>query len=1736
MSGSSEHPQRRLQQQWLPGGAVSPLRLLLLVAVGVIVTVSAAPVEIGIPCSVAGVITVPRSMDVSALLAVTVPQDGASGTRQLLLPNQTLRYTISGCHSPRHPLQRVVITRSTAFAALVVIQLVLRDSCLAGVSVNGDAAEGMPRLMVTLVNSSAPLSTSSHVVDVDVAVLQDGNLPPSSSCARATVSTALPFPGGATSISNSSFLLRGLMLDEGGLRLASLRLSHTAIVVDNCTLIGERIALDVSDVTLEQGSSLLVARSRLISSWLICMGPSSATATMYTIALRNVRIVITSGGDNDDSKPMIPAYDGGEAAGLMGGTYQTDKEGGGSGGWLLPSAVTYGAIAIMTSRVVGEGSYGSIFSGPERCTVIAILLEKVSFLTCDDNTRTTMGTTAGNGSSQMKPPPWLLISDVVVSVSGLIVGQSQSVHALVIDGASSSFPAYPAVSGGLAHNGADDDEAQQQPIALLRNVTFHTFGRGHLIIIRDSELRGFAIQNAKRLDEPAAYALFVDMSGTGPSSAVVALTNVVLWDVRLGEEEGGEGRGFPFAMEWSNVTVHAGSIHTSTSFGGFSMVKSTLLNVDMVVDHAQLNGMPIVLDRTVLVDSQIQWRYAHHPAEVRLQQSTFTRSRLLFYRLLLQRQDVSWNSPLAGVTVVLCRFQASSTALMFVESTLDYRVRNCFHPQSTGLALPIHGMWIDRTSLIGDGDDDETTQVNVDATTLGATRSGALLLLDNTAPPLLQLCNVNITVFGSPDQLYSGSNRCAVHGIRFSDVKMRNGARLILSGHGGEGGTAAPGGRGNDTSRATRIIVQGLDTQSTSVYGVWFEQLDNDVQAQPTSTLTTTTTTPLSSSWSARQSSILITDVEFVMRSASPSAMVMSQSTVRRFILHRVSSSSFAVLSLDTTSMRDAVIQAWMGPMKDVSLRNCWIDHDALSPVVVAVSTPTAGAGAILLLQNVTMADYSRITFSGVVTDNALNDLTFKDVRILSSSVLLLSRSFFHAEVTAASPEVSLLFMRDVSILGEGSAMAIMDTTISLEKTNCMGQNAIDPHEVRAVDVVGVQLEDGAGMYLCNVTVIAAGSYSHLYSGPNRCAVFGVSLRRINITRQSVLLLEGLVPRVTGLKDTTAVRNVSVGSGADAVLVDATSAFTATIVGGGTVSLPNLEASIPPIVTPSATSIAEATPPPHGTCGALRKALLLLPTAAGGVSCSNAASLGATFASWVSDVLLCNDAGASRMIMTCPVDLTSPPRRDSFTVSPTITQKRSESEHTASATRTVRPAAHPPLPSPQESPSLLTSQPTTVYPLRRTLTASATKVPAVGGIGGDHLRLARTRSRSREAKFNLSSVPPEEKQRVEAAKAAATTSATAAGATLAVVSAIAGPSSGAASTTATSLGRVLQMLDCTLTVGSPDGGHVDVEDVSFVWARGRGMQPSAAIALGSTLTVILFSTAVASRLPTSEVAKAVLATVLMYYGPNTVGLAARVLSTETPPSVGGDEMSTSVSLSIAGLALGCVWLTIAAMGRCIAMATWTPATTDPSSRLRALDALVDGARQPELSAARRLHAIVDVTVATAGAVLSGVRYRRASTCAVGALSIVALVAVQVVYVVRVRPFLCPRDYLWAAANGASLSIVATLAGASMLATTYSTPLVLATSYASAAATVVLYVQAVVEGVVAIRRWWANHHGQQRSSDPVGGAAEGEGTQLDESPPPIDPSFDMPLLMTIPTDRSGVKPTRPAVGKNPLEAF
>ena len=306
-----------------------------------------------------------------------------------------------------------------------------------------------------------------------------------------------------------------------------------------------------------------------------------------------------------------------------------------------------------------------------------------------------------------------------------------------------------------------------------------------------------------------------------------------------------------------------------------------------------------------------------------------------------------------------------------------------------------------------------------------------------------------------------------------------------------------------------------------------------------------------------------------------------------------------------------------------------------------------------------------------------------------------------------------------------------------------------------------------------------------------------------------------------------------------------------------------------------------------------------------------------------------------------------------------------------------------------------------------------------------------------------------------------------AGVSAALASGFAGTPLLASANKATAITRSVRFANCPQRSASDDGWF---DESQFVWARTATWQASRLVAAVSTACALAVAAALGVisrnvRFP-QPVAVAAVA-VVVYYGPNAVGLAVDILSSDgdaaSVAAVGDLSYSTGAMRVAAAAALICA----AASG---AVVTWTVgrgegtsdregATSEPPPSLErpwsALDVrrddgsrrpvdpstpegpqrrvdvvlavLVDGTVDGGHQLRHRSHMAVDIGVALLASAGSTARYQTSAACYAAVASVVALYVAEAAYLVWVRPLSSVVDLSFGVLNCATSGAIAAVA-------------------------------------------------------------------------------------------------------------
>ena len=288
-----------------------------------------------------------------------------------------------------------------------------------------------------------------------------------------------------------------------------------------------------------------------------------------------------------------------------------------------------------------------------------------------------------------------------------------------------------------------------------------------------------------------------------------------------------------------------------------------------------------------------------------------------------------------------------------------------------------------------------------------------------------------------------------------------------------------------------------------------------------------------------------------------------------------------------------------------------------------------------------------------------------------------------------------------------------------------------------------------------------------------------------------------------------------------------------------------------------------------------------------------------------------------------------------------------------------------------------------------------------------------------------------------------------------LVAAVGLPLMASAGSKSTQLGRTRQLAQCAAASRSDD----TLSDWSFLWTRGADWNPSAVVALLST-TLLIGTMSVAAvafeNAPRPLIAAAT--AVLLYFVPNVSGLSVR--------SLGDTTHSTLVAVAAVASLFVSVVCTVASAAGCTVL--WD--STGQGRCTRAVLYLSEGAREPALSALRRLHGVVDSTVNLLAAVFSSMPFAHEAGCASAAFALAAVFAGHIAYLFLAKPFQKRSDALIAAVNAGGMLTMSALTTAEILANDRSRRLLLAeaTEAVSLALVTLIYVEMVFEVVMALR--------------------------------------------------------------------
>ena len=276
-----------------------------------------------------------------------------------------------------------------------------------------------------------------------------------------------------------------------------------------------------------------------------------------------------------------------------------------------------------------------------------------------------------------------------------------------------------------------------------------------------------------------------------------------------------------------------------------------------------------------------------------------------------------------------------------------------------------------------------------------------------------------------------------------------------------------------------------------------------------------------------------------------------------------------------------------------------------------------------------------------------------------------------------------------------------------------------------------------------------------------------------------------------------------------------------------------------------------------------------------------------------------------------------------------------------------------------------------------------------------------------------------------------------AGATVAV--ALGSPIALATATKATQLGRMMAVSSCASSLPTSQSSFDDasVDDAAFVWTRDADWAPSAIVALASTCSAVLLTTAVAFLLPIGvpdrigSVSAGMFAAVLAYYGPNLAGLAMAALSTQAASTGGGPDRIALAVFSLLvplGVALGTAIAVIFPGDGKILLHSAGSTSVDRWSR--ATRYFVDGVVKEANGTTTwwcRIHGSVDFSIAIVAAMATSAQYRAATSCAFAAGLVTLLYAGQLVYLLFAHPLEDRANHVFACANAVSMGAMGVLA-------------------------------------------------------------------------------------------------------------
>ena len=368
----------------------------------------------------------------------------------------------------------------------------------------------------------------------------------------------------------------------------------------------------------------------------------------------------------------------------------------------------------------------------------------------------------------------------------------------------------------------------------------------------------------------------------------------------------------------------------------------------------------------------------------------------------------------------------------------------------------------------------------------------------------------------------------------------------------------------------------------------------------------------------------------------------------------------------------------------------------------------------------------------------------------------------------------------------------------------------------------------------------------------------------------------------------------------------------------------------------------------------------------------------------------------------------------------------------------------------------------------------------------------------------------------------------------AVAAAFGNPVAASATSKATQLGRTVKLATVGCAAASNDNRADVLDDTSYVWTRGEAWRPSVMVALWSTTATLVgvfaVSAVTASRL--SPVA-GLFTAVLMYYGPNLVGLAVLVTTSSAGLS---DDMMTVMAAVVSLIGTSAVtgvtaWVVVAARGaeeeaspvdNGVRRSDETAHVGDASSRLplrpqkrshpllplvryfllgtrcadedassssqvnAAAAAVVTGCSFPQGAVAttlRKVASVVDLLVGMLAAMLSSAK-GPSSSCTLLAVGVAVVYALQFVYLIVLQPFREKWEQILACANVFGMAI---LSVAVVIASSFNAAVgggrdprpqagMVAQSvieYLSLALAVLFYGEVVIEVLLAVRKRCCN---------------------------------------------------------------